>query len=381
MKVGVPKETLPGERRVALDPDTVAKLVASGLEVLIEEGAGEAAFFTDSRYEASAARLVDAATLYAEADITLKVQRPSLEEADRLCEGTVLVSSLQPHSNLDLVRKLADRNVTSFSMEAVPRVTKAQSMDALSSMSTIAGYKAVLLAATTHAKLFPMLVTAAGTLAPARALILGAGVAGLQAIATARRLGAIVQAFDVRPATKEQVESLGASFIEAELGQQDTEDKGGYAKELSQDSQTRTLETIRRHLLKVDIVVTTALIPGKPAPLLITEEMVREMKPGSVIVDLAAEAGGNCAVTQAGKEVLHHHITVLGPGNLPSTVPLHASQMYARNISTFLNHLVRDKSINLDFDDVIIRDMCLTHDKQVRHESTRTLLTVQEKPQ
>jgi len=378
MKVGVPRETLPGERRVALDPDTVAKLVSSGLEVLMEHGAGESAFIPDSRYEASAARLVDVGALYAEADITLKVQRPSLEEADRLRQGTVLVSCLQPHSNLDLVRKLADRNVTSFSMEAVPRVTRAQSMDALSSMSTIAGYKAVLLAASTHAKLFPMMVTAAGTLAPARTLILGAGVAGLQAIATARRLGAIVEAFDIRPATKEQVESLGARFIEVELGDKDTEDKGGYAKELSEDSQARTLETIRRRLKDADIVITTALIPGKPAPLLITEEMVREMNPGSVIVDLAAEAGGNCAVTQAGEEVLHHHITVLGPLNLPSTVPLHASQMYARNVSTFLNHLLKDKSVHLDFDDVIIRDMCLTHEKQVLHEPTRKLLGVEE---
>ena len=380
MKVGVPKETLPGERRVALDPATVRKLVSSGLEVLVEHGAGESAFFPDSLYEASQARLVEAGALHAEADVTLKVQKPSLEEADRLRQGSLLVSCLQPHSSLDLVRKLVDRSITAFSMEAVPRVTRAQSMDALSSMSTLAGYKAVLLAATTHAKLFPMLVTAAGTLAPARALVLGAGVAGIQAIATARRLGAIVHAFDIRPATQEQVESLGASFIKMELGEKDTEDKGGYAKELSEDSQARTLATIRRQLKDTDIVITTALIPGKPAPLLITEEMVQEMSPGSVIVDLAAEAGGNCAVTQAGKEILHHHVTILGPLNLPSTIPRHASQMYARNISTFLHHLVKDNSIHLDFDDVITRDMCLTHEKQILHGPTKDLLTVERRP-
>ncbi len=375
MKIAVPRETLPGERRVALVPDAIARLTKLGLEVLVEEGAGAAAFYGDHAYVAHGARILpDPGALFAEADLVLKVQKPSIEEADRLREGCALVSFLQPHASLELVKRLAERRVTAFSMEAVPRITKAQSMDALSSMSTISGYKAVLLAATAQARLFPMLVTAAGTLAPSRVLVLGAGVAGLQAIATARRLGAIVQAFDIRPATKEQVQSLGAAFIEAELKEEKTEGAGGYARELSQSAQDQTLETIRKHLKDQDVVISTALIPGKPAPTLLTEEMVREMKPGSVIVDLAAEAGGNCTLTEPGGEILRHEVTILGPLNLPATVPLHASQMYSRNLAALLGHLVKDGLLIINLEDVITRDMCITHDGRIVHEPTRKLL-------
>jgi NAD(P) transhydrogenase subunit alpha len=374
MKVGVPRETAPGERRIALVPDVISKLVKAGTEVVVEDGAGADAFFPRAAYESAGAKVLpDARAVCAEADIVLKVQRPQPEEVDLLREGSILVSLLHPHLGLDLVRRLADRKVTAFSMDLVPRITRAQDIDALSSQSTLAGYKAVLVGAAALGRLLPMISSAAGTLMAARTLVIGAGVAGLQAIATARRLGSVVSAFDIRPATKEQVQSLGATFVEMEI-QESTEDKGGYAKELSKDAQDRALAAVRKALRTSDLFVTTALIPGKPAPRLILADMLPAMKPGSVIVDLAAEMGGNCEATEAGKEIVRDGVIVIGPVNLPSTIPTHASQMYARNLQAFLKILVKDGKLNLDFEDQVIRDMCVTHDGQVRHEPTRKLI-------
>src|SRR4029077_1960085 len=334
MKIGVPKETAANERRVALVPDTVGRLVKTGLEVAVEQGAGAAAAFPDDAYRAAGAGLVATpADVFGRNDVILKVQPPSTAEVGLCREGAVLVAVFQPAAERDVVAALAARKVTAFSLALLPRITRAQPMDVLSSQATVAGYKAVLLAASTAGRLFPMLVTAAGTLPPARVLVLGAGVAGLQAIATARRLGAVVSAFDVRPAVKEQVESLGARFLQLEIGEQ-AETAGGYAKQLSEETHRRELEFIAQHVRDADIVITTAAIPGKRAPILITAAAVRGMKPGAVIVDLAAETGGNCEVTEPGGEVRRDGVVVLGPLNLPSTVPLHASQMYARNVAS-----------------------------------------------
>lgn len=360
MKFGVPKETVAGERRVALVPDTVAKLVKDGHEVLVEHGAGVAAGFTDDAYRAAGASLGDAWA----ADVVCKVQKPSPAEVGKLREAAALVGVLQAATSADLVQLLAQRRVTAFSLELLPRITRAQAMDVLSSQATAAGYKAVLLAAETTPKFFPMLVTAAGTLLPARVLVLGAGVAGLQAIATARRLGAIVSAFDVRAAVKEQVESLGAKFLAMEQ-QVQAEGTGGYAKELSEDQHRLELEFLARSVKDADVVITTAAIPGKRAPILVTRAAVEGMRPGSVIVDLAAETGGNCELTQAGKTVQHQGVTILGPVNLPATLPLHASQMYARNVWSFVTHIVKEGKLQLDFTDEITKGTCVTHDGKV----------------
>ncbi len=366
MKIGVPKETAADERRVALTPDVAGRLGKSGLAVLEERGAGEAASFGDEAYQAAGATVVPAAAaLFRQSDVVLKVQPPSRGEV-RLCrEGAALVAVFQPSAARDAVAALAARKVTAFSLALLPRITRAQAMDVLSSQATVAGYKAVLLAAAAAGRLFPMLVTAAGTLAPARVLVLGAGVAGLQAIATARRLGAVVSAFDVRPAVQEQVESLGAKFLRLEITEQ-AEGSGGYAKELSEETHRRELAFIAQHLKDTDVVITTAAIPGKRAPLLITAGAVGGMKPGSVIVDLAAETGGNCELTKLGRDVVRNGVLILGPANLPSTVPYHASQMYARNVSSFLLHVTRDGNLVLDFDDEITRDTCVTHAGEVR---------------
>jgi len=366
MKIGVPKETAANERRVALVPDTVGRLVKTGLEVAVEQGAGAAAAFPDDAYRAAGAGLVATpADVFGRNDVILKVQPPSTAEVGLCREGAVLVALFQPAAERDVVAALAARKVTAFSLALLPRITRAQPMDVLSSQATVAGYKAVLLAASTAGRLFPMLVTAAGTLPPARVLVLGAGVAGLQAIATARRLGAVVSAFDVRPAVKEQVESLGARFLQLEIGEQ-AETAGGYAKQLSEETHRRELEFIAQHVRDADIVITTAAIPGKRAPILITAAAVRGMKPGAVIVDLAAETGGNCEVTEPGGEVRRDGVVVLGPLNLPSTVPLHASQMYARNVASFLAQVVREGRLTLDFSDDIIRETCVTHAGEVR---------------
>ncbi|HXL53132.1 MAG TPA: Re/Si-specific NAD(P)(+) transhydrogenase subunit alpha [Gemmatimonadales bacterium] len=366
MNIGVPKETAANERRVAVTPDVAGKLVKSGFSLLVERGAGEAASFGDEAYGAAGARLVaSAAEVLGQSDVVLKVQPPSAQEA-RVCrEASALVALFQPSAERETVSQLAARKVTAFSLALLPRITRAQPMDVLSSQATVAGYKAVLLAAVATSRFFPMLVTAAGTLTPARVLVLGAGVAGLQAIATARRLGAVVSAFDVRAAVKEQVESLGAKFLEMQLGEQ-AEAAGGYAKQLSEETHRRELAFIAEHVRDADVVITTAAIPGKRAPVLITAEAVRGMKSGAVIVDLAAETGGNCEVTKPGTEVREGNALVLGPLNLPSTVPLHASQMYARNASSFLLHVTRDGKLVVDFDDEIIRETCVTHAGEVR---------------
>jgi NAD(P) transhydrogenase subunit alpha len=376
MIIGVPKELTEGERRVAITPDVVKRLARDQIEVRIERGAGVDAGYPDDAYSAAGGRLVDAEGAWRGVNVVAKVQRPIADggtnELDRLTAGSVLVGMLQPLVNHDLVRALVQRKVTSFSLDLLPRITRAQSMDALSSMSTVAGYKAVLLAAANLGKFFPMLVTAAGTVAPAKVLVLGAGVAGLQAIATARRLGAVVEAFDVRPEVKEQVESLGSKFLVAE--QVEASGEGGYAKELSEEQHRRELELIHTAIKDVDVVITTALIPGRPAPELITEGMVRDMRPGAVIVDLAAESGGNCALTTPGEAVTRHGVTIMGPLNLPASMPFHASQMYARNIQAFVSQLVKDGQLVLDLSDDVVGGTCITHDGRIVHERVRQTL-------
>jgi len=349
-----------------LTPDVAGRLVKAGLSVVVERSAGEAASFGDEAYAAAGATpAATAAEMFGQSDIVLKVQPPSAEEA-RLCrEGAALVALFQPSAERETVSQLAARRVTAFSLALLPRITRAQPMDVLSSQATVAGYKAVLLAAAATGRFFPMLVTAAGTLSPARVLVLGAGVAGLQAIATARRLGAVVSAFDVRVAVKEQVESLGAKFLAMQIGEQ-AEAAGGYAKQLSEETHRRELAFLAEQVKDADVVITTAAIPGKRAPILITADAVRGMKPGSVIVDLAVETGGNCELAEAGTDVRRHGVLILGPVNLPSTVPVHASQMYAKNVSSFLLHVTRDGKLVLDFDDEIIRETCVTHAGEVR---------------
>lgn len=359
MKVGVAKESSPEETRVAVVPDTARRLAGDGVEVLVERGAGETATFSDAAYEEAGARLVSGDELYAEADLVCKVRKPSAEEVARLRDGQVLIALLQPLVDPELVQALAQRGVTAFSMDSIPRVTRAQPMDALSSQSTVAGYKAAILAAEHLGKFFPMLTTAAGTIPPAKVLVLGAGVAGLQAIATARRLGAVVSAFDVRPVVKEQVESLGASFLELDV--EGAEGVGGYAVALAEDQHEREQELIARHAAESDAVITTALIPGRPAPELITEAAVQGMRAGAVIVDLAAEAGGNCAATKPGETIDVGGVTIVGLTNVPATMPVHASQMYSRNVQAFLALIVKEGGLELDFEDVIVRDTCVAH--------------------
>ena len=362
MRIGVPKEAAANERRVALTPDVAGRLKKSGFEVMIERGAGTAAFFPDEAYAAAGATVSDRNSVL-QSDIVLQVQAPLGAELPRYREGNVLVAAFQPSG--DLLRQLAQRKLTAFSLVLLPRITRAQPMDVLSSQATVAGYKAVLVAASAIGKLLPMLVTAAGTLSAARVLVLGAGVAGLQAIATARRLGAIVFAFDVRPAVKEQVQSLGASFLEMAI-EEHAETAGGYAKELSEETHRKELAFLAGAVKDADIVIATAAIPGKKAPVLITAAAVQGMKPGSVIVDLAAETGGNCELTQGGAEIVRNGVAILGPLNLASTVPLHASQMYAKNVSAFLGHIVQDGRLRLDFEDQIIRETCVTYAGEVR---------------
>ena len=380
MNIAVPTERTRDERRVALVPETCKKLIKQGLEITVQAGAGQAAGFLDAAYTAAGVKLApDPQTLYAQADVVLKVQRPVLDpagahEADLIREGATLIGSLDPLTDTDGIRKLADRRLTAFSLELLPRITRAQTMDVLSSMATIAGYKAVLLAAEALPKMFPLLMTAAGTLAAARVFIVGAGVAGLQAIATARRLGAVVSAYDVRPAVKEQVQSLGGKFVEMELTAGEAEDKGGYAKAMGEEFYRRQRELMTRVVAEHDVVITTAAIPGKPAPRLITADMVKGMAPGSVIVDLAAERGGNCELTQPGRTVVEYGVTILGPLNLPATTPYHASQMYARNITAFLLHLVKDGQLTLDLTDEITRETLVTRDGEVVQPRIRELL-------
>jgi H+-translocating NAD(P) transhydrogenase subunit alpha len=361
MRIGVPKESAAGERRVALVPEIVGKLVPGGFEVLVERGAGEAAAFPDAGYEEAGARLVDDA--WSEADAIVKVQKPSGEEIARLREGQVLIGFLQPLTDAEGIQRLAEGGVVAFAMESIPRITRAQPMDALSSQATVSGYKATLLAAERLPRFFPMLMTAAGTVAPAKVLVLGAGVAGLQAVATSRRLGAVVTGFDVRPVVREQIESLGANWLD--LGIVGVETEGGYAQQLSEEQQRQQQEELEKRLPEFDVVITTALIPGRPAPRLIPAGAVRAMRPGSVIVDLAAETGGNCELTEPGEETVREGVTIVGFTNLPSSMPFHASQLYARNVSALLHHLAPEGELALDWDDEITAGACVAGKQEV----------------
>jgi H+-translocating NAD(P) transhydrogenase subunit alpha len=367
MTVSVPKETAAGERRVALVPEVVDRLVKSGVEVVVEAGAGAGAHDPDSAYEAVGAAIGDGFS----GDVVAKVAPPNSEEIGRLRRGGVLVGFLQPLTAADTVRALADAGVTSFAMEAIPRITRAQSMDALSSQATVTGYLAALIAAQELPRFFPMLTTAAGTVRPAKVLVLGAGVAGLQAIATARRLGAAVQAFDVRSAVKEQIESLGARFLELDMGLEDAEAAGGYARALTEEEQQRQRELLAEAIGQMDAVISTAAVPGRPAPLLVTEQAVRNMSPGSVIVDLAAESGGNCELTEPGETVVREDVTIVGPLGLASRMADHASSLYARNVQSLLALMVKDGELELDFDDEVIAGACITRDGEIVHEGAR----------
>jgi NAD(P) transhydrogenase subunit alpha len=377
VKVFVPREARPGEARVAATPDTVRRLRKQGVEVVVEKGAGERAYFSDADYETAGAVLAaDPAASWAEADVVLKVVAPdrfdgmAAHEAAGMKRGALLACLLAPYKNNDTIRLLAERGVSSLALELVPRTTRAQAMDVLSSQASIAGYKAVLLAAERLPKYFPLLMTAAGTIKPSRVVVMGAGVAGLQAIATAKRLGAVVEVSDIRPAVKEQVESLGAKFIELPM-QESGEGAGGYAREMGEDFLRRQREIVQRHLAAADAVITTALIPGRPAPLLVTQEMVEAMRRGSVIVDLAVEQGGNCAVSQADQEVLHDGVLVLGPSNLAASLPTDASTLFARNLLSLLALVIsKEGALSLPLEDNIIAATLVTHDGQVVHGPT-----------
>ena len=378
MTVGIAKEIGTNEHRVSVTPESARQIKAAGWEVLVETGAGKGSFFEDRAYQEAGASIVPStADFWSRSDVVLKIQPPlpnptlNAHEAELCREGGALICMLRPLSNLDAVKILARRRITSFSMDMMPRTTRAQRMDALSSMSTLAGYKAVLIASDTLPKIFPMLVTAAGTLAPSRVLIVGAGVAGLQAIATARRLGAVVEAYDVRPAVKEEVESLGAKFVGPVIPESEAQDEQGYAKPLSAEAQRQGMEILQQRVTLADVVITTARVPGLKAPRLISADSVSKMKPGSVIVDLAADMGGNCELTQPGETVVRHDVAIHGPVRLASTVPVHASQMYSRNISAFLLHLTQKGSLHLDWADDITSGTCVTRDGEIVHAATR----------
>src|SRR6476619_4846089 len=360
MRIGVPRETATGERRVALVPEIVGKLVPAGFEVLVQRGAGEAASFPDAAYEEAGARLVDD---WADAEGVVKVQKPSEEEAGRLREGQVLIGFLQPLTDPEGIERLAQLGVVAFAMESIPRITRAQPMDALSSQATVSGYKATLLAAERLPKFFPMLMTAAGTVQPAKVLVIGAGVAGLQALATARRLGAMVTGFDVRPVVREQIESLGANWLD--LGVTGAEAEGGYARELSPEEMQAQQRALEERISEFDVVITTAAVPGRAAPKIIPASAVRAMRPGSVIVDLAADTGGNAELTEPGSVVDRDGVTLVGLTNLPSTMPYHASTLYSRNVSSLLTHLAPGGELNLDWSDEITSGACVAGKQEV----------------
>jgi NAD(P) transhydrogenase subunit alpha len=383
MIIGIPKESFPGERRVAMVPSVVPSLTKAGFEVVIQAGAGLDAGYPDNDYTEKGARiLASREEVFKTADIIVQVlchgsnDRTGKEDVPLYRQGQFLVGFLRPLGALETLQDIASKGVTSFSVEFMPRITRAQSMDALSSMSTICGYKAVLLAADTLPRLFPMLTTAAGTITPARVFIIGAGVAGLQAIATARRLGAVASAYDVRPAVKEQIQSLGGRFVELPIEAKDAQDERGYAKAQDDTFYQRQRELLSRVVAESDVVITTAVIPGKKPPVLVTEDMVKSMAPGSVIVDLAAERGGNCELTEASKIVVKHNVSIVGYINLASTVPYHASQMYARNISTFLTHLFKGGKPELALDDEITRETMVTRGGQVVHARVREFFSL-----
>jgi NAD(P) transhydrogenase subunit alpha len=359
MRIAVPREKQPGEARVALAPESVKKLAGAGVEVCVETGAGDKAGFRDSDYTAAGAKMMDRASLLDGADILTCVNRPEAEDYSRLKPNTVVIGFLKPLDDPAGLAPVVQKQLTAFALELVPRITRAQSMDALSSMATVAGYKAIILAAERLPRLFPLLMTAAGTIPPAKVLVLGAGVAGLQAIATGRRLGAVVEAYDVRAAAGEQVKSLGAKFLEVDLGGIQTEDTGGYAKELSEEALQRGRDMVAKHAATSDVVITTAQVPGRRAPLMLTAQAVENMKPGSVVVDLAASTGGNCALTKPGEEIVHSGVTILGPLNVPATVPYHSSQLYSRNLTSFLALIVDKGALKIDMQDEILKGACV----------------------
>ena len=365
--VAVPHETVPGERRVALVPAVAEQLGKQGVEVLLQTGAGAAAFYRDSEY--TSARLVeDRASLFAEADILLTVQPLDPEAIGLLREGSTVIGFLHPHENPECIAMMRDRNITSFAVELIPRLSRAQGMDALSSQASIAGYKAALMAASRTARFFPMLTTAAGTIRPAKVLVIGVGVAGLQAIATAKRLGAMVEAYDVRPETREQVESLGAKFVDVKVK---AEGSGGYARELTEEEKRQEVAVLAEHVIQADAIISTAAVPGRPAPCIISADMVDQMKHGAVIIDLAAESGGNCELTVPGEAFGHERVMIYGPLNVPAMLPVHASEMYAKNLYNFLSLIIRDGQVDPDWDDEIVASATLTHGGEIRHEPTR----------
>ncbi|MFC1556944.1 Re/Si-specific NAD(P)(+) transhydrogenase subunit alpha [candidate division KSB1 bacterium] len=381
MTIGIPRETFPEERRVSIIPDTVPALTKQGLDVLVEAGAGDNAGFPDSAYTDKGAQIIGGRQeLFSKADIILQVRslgaNPDAGKKDLeiMRSGQIIIGLMEPLTELESAKQLAKKGVTSFSMELMPRITRAQSMDALSSMATIAGYKAVLIAASSLPRMFPMMMTAAGTVAPARVFIIGAGVAGLQAIASSKKLGAIVHAYDVRPAVKEQVESLGGKFVEMELEAEESEDKGGYARAMDEEFYRKQRELMTKVVAENHVVITTAAVPGKKAPVLITSDMVKGMAPKSVIVDLAAERGGNCELTKPGETVVEHGVTIHGPTNLPSAIPYHASQMYSKNISTFLLYMTKEGTIEFNMEDEIVTDTMITKDGDIVNPRIRELL-------
>jgi H+-translocating NAD(P) transhydrogenase subunit alpha len=364
--LSVCKETTDLEKRVALTPEAAEKLKSDGIEIRIEKGAGAASSYTDEMYEQKGIKVVaDRKKLFSECDLMLAVNTPPEEDLKRMKPGSTLICFLWALQNSEHVKLLQEQKITALGLDAVPRISRAQTMDALSSMSNIAGYKSVLIGANELDRYLPMMMTAAGTIPPAKVLVMGAGVAGLQAIATAKRLGAVVEAYDIRPVVKEQVESLGAKFIEVPTVDEDTETEGGYAKEASERQQEKQKEVMHEHVKKSDIVITTALIPGRKAPILVTKEMVQDMKEGSVVVDLAAEQGGNCEGTEAGKTVVKNGVKLIGPLNLPSTLAFHASQLYAKNLSSLLSLLIKDDELTFDFEDEIVKNTTITHDGKI----------------
>ena len=375
MKISIPKETIHDETRVAATPQSVKELIKAGYEVNIETGAGTSSFISDDNFKNAGANIVNTTNeLFKNSDIILKVAAPTSDEIELMPKDSILVSFFQPTIELEKVKSISNKNITGLSMHLVPRTTLAQKMDALSSQANIAGYKAVLMGSSHMNVYMPLLMTAAGTIRPAKVLILGAGVAGLQAIATAKRLGAQVEAFDVRPEVKEQVESLGAKFVEVSSDSDDGVGEGGYAKETSDEYKKKQQELIKEHISKADMVVTTALIPGRKAPILIGKDVVELMKPGSVIMDLAAENGGNCEVTEKDKVVTHNEIVIDGTSNIPATMPVHASELYAKNISALVLYMTKENNLNLDMDDEIISGSTFTHQGTITHEPTRNLL-------
>lgn len=373
MKLGIVKEVLPGETRVSMTPDLVKKLVEAGVEIVVETCAGLGAAHDDESYRAVGATVLDNRDqVWSEPDLVCGINPPVPEDAAKMKEGACLLSHLLPTSNLDLIRTLVDRKVTGLSFDQVPRITRAQKIDSLSAMGSIAGYKSVLLAADASDKYFPMLMTAAGTVTPAKVFIIGAGVAGLMAIATAKRLGAVVEGYDVRPEVKEQVESLGGKFVEFDI--ESAVGEGGYAKEQTADQLKKQQDAMRDHLAGMDVVITTAMIPGRPAPKIITEDMVSKMRRGSVIVDLAAGTGGNCELTKPGETVDHNGVVILGPLNLPATMPYHASDLFSRIVGNLLGDMMKEGEFTIDFEDEVVDGMAVTHAGEVRHQQTREAL-------